>query len=282
MSGQQTEFGVLHVMPSGARCYFVEDHHGYYRCKADGKRGKRLTGVTTAVKPADYSPDGLMRWAARENGAGIAMLAAEGLGLPAADEIRDALSWLGSAKSIWQALNDAELTYDHIRDKAAKRGTNVHKYALQELAEGQPVPDYEGMTQVERNYARGVEKFWLEHDPEPELAEQVVLDEELGVAGTLDFLGRIRSRPGRGVIDAKTSGFIGISHHMQVALYAHLSEKAGYGKPDWTAILQVDEEGNYVLIPGQATTADALATVDLYRRVGRIEADARRAWKEAA
>lgn len=256
--------------------------HSYWRCKADGKRGKRLTGMTTGIKPVDFDPGRLLEWAARTNGIGVAMLASEGLALDDADAMRDALAWLNSADAIWAALEEADLTFDQVRDKAAVRGTNVHELALQALAEGRPVPDFDKMTPEERGYARGVMAFWLDHQPQVLQAEQVVCDSELGVAGRMDLRCTLGSewRLGPGVVDAKT-GYTGPKDHVQIAGYAHCADICGFGGSDWQAILKLKEDGTYELIPGVASQDDFLAALDLYRRRGRIEREAKKAWGAA-
>ncbi len=272
----------LVTMPNGTRLYYNDPDHSYWRCNEDGTRGRRLTGVTTVIKPFSFKPDGLMRWAAKQNGAGIAILATEGLELQDANEIRNRLHWLSSAEAIWTALEQNELTYEKLRDKAAKRGTNVHRLALQHLAETGEPPDMEKMTPEEQGYARGVTEFWLDHSPSPEVVEQIVYSEELGVAGRLDLLAKLGSgASGSGIIDAKTSSWIDEAAHVQVALYAHLSELCGFPKSTWTAILQLKENGSYELIRGQATTDDALAAIEVYRRAGRVGREAKKAWSEA-
>jgi hypothetical protein len=264
-------------LPDGTSLYFVEEGHEYWRCKPDGSRGMRLTGVTTAIKPLDFRPDNLMRWAARLNGEGIAELAGPALsGEP--ESIPDALAWLETAESIWDTLSEAELTYEHIRDRAAVRGTNVHELALLALARDQ-VPDLAGFSEEERGYAQGVMRFWLEHDPKPTHVEQVVCDPDLGVAGRFDLRATLSDREGVGLVDCKTGGYISEGAHAQLAGYDYLAGICEIGATDWQAILRVDAEGGYELIEGEAVHEDFLCAVDVYRRAGRIAREARKARK---
>lgn len=282
------DLGNLHSMPAGQSVYEIpDDHpneklrHSYWRVKPDGGRGKRLTGVTTISKVMNLDPSGLLRWAARTNGEGIAILASEAMGLTDADSMRDQLSWLNSADAIWRALEESSLTFEDIRDKAATRGTNVHELAFQALAEGKPVPDLAAMTEEEQGYAQAVMKFWLDREPVPTAVEQVLVDEERGVAGRMDFLGTTNEHLTPGVLDAKTGNYIMEADHVQVALYGHMAELCGFGVADWCELLHLRPDGSYELVPGQATVEDALACIDLYRRRGRIKGAATKQWKAA-
>ena len=75
-----------HRMPSGVRCFYKDDTHAYFKdirpkrksdLEGEWQGMGRLTGVSTVVGPADFNPTALMRWSARTNGIGVAMLAAE-------------------------------------------------------------------------------------------------------------------------------------------------------------------------------------------------------------
>lgn len=268
-----------HEMPSGATCYYRDSDHSYWTdIKPKTKQPDsewsgvgRLTGVSTVSAPVDFRPDNLMRWSAKTNGKGIAMLAADALELDDAESIRDQLSWLSDADSIWRTLEAHSLTYEDLRDEAGERGTNVHVHALHELASGKPVPAYEEMTDEERGRARGVTEFWLEHDVQPLQAEQVVLDLELGVAGRLDLRCILDGEPA--IVDLKT-GFLALKHHTQLAGYEHCARVSALGETAAQYFLQVDEDGGYDLVPCRATVEDFIAAVDVYRRSGRIAKEA--------
>lgn len=268
--------------PDGSAVFYVDETHAYYRCKPDGSRGKRLTGVTTAIKPLDFRPDNLMRWAANLNCDGVAELASAVLSSTDPDTLPDALAWLETGDGVRAALEESELTWQHLRDRAATRGTNVHARALGALAEGKAVPDLDDLTDEERGYAQGVVKFWLDHDPEPTHVEQVVFSDSLGIAGRFDLRAKLSTRKGICLIDAKTSRFISDGAHAQVALYDHLARECGIGGTDHQLILRLAADGSYELIECQADHEDALLAVDLYRRAARIGREARKARKAAA
>lgn len=290
-----SDFGALepHQLPNGSHVFYRDSDHAYYREVVERKAGwcgkGRLTGVSTVTAPFDFKPDLLMKWAARMNGEGIAVLAAEGLSLEDADDMRSALRWLESAESIWGALLDAELTYEHLRDASAASGTAIHKHALHALSTGRPVPDLDVLSDEERGCAQGVMAFWLDCDPEPLQSEQVVADLELGVAGRLDLrclLGAGRYRGETVMVDAKSklgdSRYVPIKHHAQLAGYEHCARVCGVGESDRQLILLVDAEGGYELIEGQADAEDFGFGVEVYRRSARIGSAAKRARKAAA
>lgn len=256
-------------LPSATLWYRDEDHYYAAHNEKTGKKGKRMTGVTTVTKVMDIDPSNLMKWSARTNCIGVAELF----------RMQGGGSWLDSGESIWEELNAWSLTYEDVREKAAGRGTNVHERVLQALAAGEH-PDTSDLTEEEAGHARGVIAFWLDHTPQPTLIEQAVCDPEINVAGRLDLLCSIDSREGQGVIDLKT-GYVGASAHVQAAGYCHLARVSGFDVPDdaWQLILQTSEEGSYKLIDGAATEEDFLDAVRIYRAAGRINGAQRKQMK---
>jgi hypothetical protein len=294
-------------MPNGTACWFrhtaadgTEDHKYYRGIEPKRKReldGEykgvgRLAGVTTVVAPCDFQPNALMRWAAKTNGIGVAELYQRAVSRAEADHeagfaaaVPD-LDWLADSGSIWRALTVAGLTYEDLREARAEEGTNVHKHALYALAAGKEVPDFERLSEAEQGYARGVSAFWLDHEPVTGSAEQVVCDLDLGVAGRYDWEGSLApcGREGCGcagqltlfsaLLDAKTSGFISVKSHAQVAGYELLKVTCGFPASRNLFILQVDDGGGYELIPVHAAGEDFVAAFGLYRRTQRISSAA--------
>lgn len=302
-----SDFGEFeqHIMPSGATVYFRDKigdrpDHSYWsdvemRKGVYGGKG-RLTGVSTVVGPFDFRPDALLRWAAKSNGAGVAMLAAGAMSCETIEEMRAELRWLESPESIWNALVDAKATFEDIREQAAGRGTNVHKEALHAMALGRPVPGFGELTEEEKGYARGVLAFFHDHEPETLHAEQVIADLDLGIAGRFDWRGSFDARcdtdccpchlllPGAiAMLDAKTSGYISNKAHVQLGGYEKGARVSGIGETDLQFILQLCEDGTYKLILSTGTAEDFAAALDVYRRSGRIgrEANAARRLREA-
>ena len=269
-----------HTMPDGSVVVYRDRDHSYWTsATVDGngasKCSGRLTGVTSVVSPYDWRPDNLMRWAANLNVAGVAALAAEGLSVDDIHDMRACLRWLESGESITAALEMGRLHWTQTRDDAATQGTDVHRYALQALAGGHPVPDLSRFAPDDQGHARGIMAFWLECEPEPLHTEQIVCDLELGVAGRFDLIcdltyNGVRQRA---LVDAKTtsSGFLPTKHHVQLAGYEHCASRVGIEPTEVRLILQVFPDGRYVLTPSCATADDFLVAVDLYRREARIK-----------
>jgi hypothetical protein len=263
------------VLPSGQSVWYFHEDHSYWRHNpVTGQRGKQLSGVTAVCKPLDYKPDSLMRWAAEKQCEGVAMLYEQSDG-------EEFLHWLSNAKAIWRELKDHGLTYDQIRDKKGEEGTNAHVLAFQALAMGRPVPDFDALSKRETQLAKAISLFWLEHDPHASQVEQIVYSERLGVAGRLDFRGRLKARcdnpicacqeaEGPGVIDLKTGGFISVAAHAQVGGgYPLLAEESGYGESNWAAILQVFDDGTYEFFKAESSPECFESAVATYRHAGK-------------
>lgn len=165
----------------------------------------------------------------------------------------------------------------HIRNRAGTRGTNVHLHALHALAKGQATPDYQEMTEEERGYATGVVDWWLDRLPKTLLAEQVVADLELGVAGRLDLICVLRGD--HVLVDAKTGNYVGAKDAVQQAGYTRLAEASGFPKPDWAMLLHLKADGTYKEVPVSATEEDFIAACRMYDRRRAINSEIRDAIK---
>jgi hypothetical protein len=270
-------------LPSGDSLWFYEADHSYWRHNPEtGERGRRLSGVTTVCKPLDYNPENLIRWAAETQCKGIAELYLR--------EPAEYLHWLTDPGLMWKRLNEEGLTYDQIRDLAGDEGTNVHKAAFQELAEGKPGLDFSGFNLREIALAEAVASFWFDHDPSASQVEQVVYSKRLGVAGRLDFRGRLGAKCANpicacqeadgppGVIDLKTGGFISCAAHAQVGGgYPLLAEESGFGGSNWAAILQVFDDGSYEFFRAEGSPESFECAVEAYRVAGKINGAAAKA-----
>lgn len=248
-------------LPNGTRCFYKDADHSYWRCKADGTRGTRLTGVSTVSAPLDFRPDPLLRWASR--------LTLEGVVRAFAGQEVPSDPFVLSAR-----LADLNLDWESIRDEAGAGGTNIHAQVLHALATGGEVPNLDDLPPEQRGKGQAVMKWWLDHDPTVLQAEQVVLCEEHGFAGRFDLRCEIQ-----GVIhmvDLKTGGFIPTKAHAQVAGYDLGAIESGFGPSTCLVIVQVAEDGTYRQIPVHATHEDFLAAVRVYRAAGRIGGAAKR------
>lgn len=287
-----------HTMLSGAVCFYRESDHSYWseikpkaKTKPEGEwtgvMASRLTGISTVVKPFDFEPEGLLRWAAKTNGVGIARLIRRSLdecqSVTTVAQVEQALEWTRDEWSIWRALEEEGLTYADLRDERAEEGTNVHKYALEALAQGHALPNYEELTETERGFADGVSGFWIEHMPGTIASELVVMHRKLRVAGRLDLRATLGVHCGRPVCpckqisvgdeflaDAKTSGYIPNKHHVQLSGYEVASVESGWDETAAQWILQVAESGDWKLVQVRTGAEDFVAAVDMYRRADRL------------
>jgi hypothetical protein len=239
-----------HTLPDGSVIFYRDSDHCYvtevHMPKNDwiGVKGTRLTSVTTAVKPLDFNPDALIRWAV--------------------------------------ALANDGIDWREERDARAQSGTNVHKHALYALATGRPLPDFDALTEEERGYALGVQAFWHEHEPAMELAEQIVYSRTHRVVGRADLFAWINGK--RVLMDAKTSAsqFIPAKHHGQLALYDLCAEECGVGGTDEQWILVVRPDGSYEPILCELDHGDALAALHVYRAAQKAANGTLRQRKAAA
>lgn len=261
-------------LPNGSRLHYVDDNHSYWRCKPDGSRGARLTGVSTVCSPLDFRPDSLMRW--------VEKLTLEGVSRGFNGE-----SVPNDPHILRQRLESKGLRWEQIRDQAAQRGTDVHALMLQALATGDEVPDLDELPLEDRGYGQAVMKWWLDRKPEVLEAEQVVLSETHGFAGRYDLRcvlsGGLESGQ-TAIVDLKTSGFVPNKAHAQVAGYDLGAMESGISRvqSDVLLILQVAADGTYQEVRSCATHEDFLAALTVYRASGRIGNAARVARKAAA
>ncbi len=222
-------------LPNGQSLWYIDEHptdpgqnHSYWRHNPKtGRKGRRLAGVTTVTEFLQTKREKrqLQKWAAKTQCIGIAELYVS----KAIHEGADSLDWLSNERSIWQELEAYGLTFDDVRERHARRGTNVHEVGFQALGMGRPVPDKDRLTKEEFGHVVSIEAFWLDHEPVARLVEQIVFSDRLGIAGRLDFLGMLGAKCGRpgcacavidfdreSVIDAKTGRFVSASAHVQV------------------------------------------------------------------
>lgn len=258
--------GELITLPNDTRLYYVDENHSYWRCKPDGSRGARLTGVSTVCSPLDFRPDSLMRWVEKLTLEGVAR-GFNGEAVPADPHV------------LRQRLESKDLRWEQIRDQAAQRGTNVHALMLHALATGDDIPDLDELPDEDRGYGQAVMKWWLDRKPEVLEAEQVVLSETNGFAGRYDLRCVLHGGLEEGqtaLVDLKTSGFVANKAHAQVAGYDLGAIESGIARvpSDVLLILQVSADGNYQEVRSCATHDDFLAALTVYRAAGRIGREA--------
>ena len=186
-----------------------------------------VTGITSAL-PKEAIP----RWAAKTVAEYAVSYVNQWTELPA-----------------WEALDLLKNVPWRNRDRAAARGTEVHK-VIEGLIQGLEY-DVEAELEPWINAARA---FVESARPEPEAMERTVYNERHLHAGTFDFLGRLRQFPelGRVLIDWKTSKGIYPDMGVQVVGgYAlggeYALDEAGkevdWVRPDSAAVVHLTERG---------------------------------------
>lgn len=255
-----------HEMPNGSEVFFRASDHAYWR-EANLETGKcsgRLPGVSTLVKPLDWRPDNLMTWASKRTLDGLVELVHGHDGWPD----------FADGDACYEALNDASLTWRHLRDKAGDRGSAAHD-VLEALAEGRPYQQILDRAQAhEKGYCDAVIAWWDHRAPRPINSEQVIFSAEHGYAGRFDLRCEVNGRIW--LVDLKTSKYIGTAYHAQLAGYDLAATECGIGPSDELYVLKVNDEGEFEEVRGCARPDDFLAAMDIYRRAGQIEGAARR------
>lgn len=185
-----------------------------------------------------------------------------------------------------ELLKQHKLTVNHVKDKAADRGTNVHA-ALEQFAETGTIPDPEFFPESERGYVQGLVAFLNDAHPTTHFSELTVASED-GWAGrfdwvvNLDFAGKVvtktypkktdvrREVSDTWLIDLKTSKGVYPSYKLQTAAYAHGFWECGYGPVRHAGVLRVTEDGRYELVESDATYDEFLSVLDVYHAVKRL------------
>ena len=267
-----------HTLPDETHIYYEPDPaHAYYNevKKAPKSKGgysfvrdSRFTGVSTPTKALDSNIDGLLYWAAKLDQTGVADLAGAQIG--AGCDVGD-LEWLCSQESISKALREAELTWAHVRDRAAQRGTNVHERIFLALATGKRPPSLSKLSGEERAYGQAAIRWWRDRDPEPLYAEQVTVHRELKVAGRFDLLAEIDGE--RVLVDAKTRqrGQDRRSDHAQLPGYEACNIACGIGASERRVVLLLLPDASYREVECVGDEDDFTAGLEAYRRGGDLE-----------
>lgn len=260
-------------MPNGTTVYYRDSDHQYNRDNPFTRDG-RIPGISTISKhDGDANSDPLMDWAVR--------LAYEGVARHAARELSE--DWLANGETIAAKLRSSGDTWREVRDAKGKVGTVSHG-VLQALAEG--------VTPILRTgYDHAVVDWWKKRRPEVLDAERVTYSAEQRYAGRFDLRARITTEitapyaipnlQGKvALTDAKTSGFISNSFHIQAEGYDLANVECGIGPSDVRLILQLGEDGSWCEWESRGTHADFVTALNAYRMGRRISNAARADWKQ--
>lgn len=244
--GAATPVVVSSTVPSGYTISYCPDPRGY---TIDGIEVPSVTTVLDCLsKPA------LTWWGMKIGVAGVTQLLADEV-LPGS--YPDSLL---TTEDIVKLLTEHKLTVNHQRDKAAKRGTNVHN-ALEHWALTGKLAHPDDFPEEEQGYVRGLNAFLADCK-----GQLVALDSELmvgskehGFAGRFDLRAQTISeiqfqtgprtrrsvQRGVGIFDLKTSKGVYDSHYLQLSAYRLGLEESGYGRSDFEAIILVNADGRY-------------------------------------
>lgn len=319
--------------PSGIEiAYFTEPRRaytvrqGYVSAGGDGggyTPWREVPSVTTVLdvlhKPA------LTWWGQRIGLEGIIALAEVGIVKVTADGklaaphiekneegkivVPDGAAWeYATMENLTLWLTKQKLTVNHIRDDAAKRGTNVHD-AFEAWAVTGKMPDpnetfEDGRPMYasdEMPYVEGFRKFVVDMGDAWETtgSEVAVGSVEHGFAGRYDLRGktnrdvtlvtrattlageplkRAKDRkvtviPGgtRGLVDLKTSKGIYATHLVQLEAYEGAGVECGLEPTDWRAVLHVTKDGLYEFKRARAKYEDFLAILHTHNTLISVE-----------
>jgi hypothetical protein len=162
-----------------------------------------------------------------------------------------------SVDDVVSLLTKESLTVNHVRDKAADRGTSVHQ-GFEDFCTTGIRPNPLNFPEAERGFVEGLVRFIEEVNPIVLEAEVMVGSAKHGFAGRFDLLARteevvVKTGPrtertipaGIGVWDLKTSKGFYDSHLLQVCAYAEAAWECGYPESSYQAIVRVSANGRY-------------------------------------
>lgn len=232
---------------------YRDKSHRYW-IMAEGERTAAVS-VTAALKV--LSKDALLKWAEDCGAAGAAMLAGMGelKGVP--------LDEVGARVRLHGLGRDAK------REASADRGTLVHR-VLEAWARERAVPDLADFAPEHRGYVQGLAAFLLTARPKPTAIERIVGSVKHTYAGRLDLRADLDGRDC--VVDLKTNprGRVYDEAHVQARAYADADVECGSPAPEGIVIVAVGEQGNFEMVECEATSADWLNVLAVYRSMCRL------------
>jgi hypothetical protein len=255
------------ILPSGIEVHFEAEPKRFYRARMhpdvellpeQAEHGleawREVVSCSTITKILDKP--GLVHWGEEIGVAGVKALVERGY-----CDTENLKTW--SVEMIRELMKTKGLRTWQSRDKAAGRGTSVHK-ALEGWAMSGSIVDPEVFPANEQGYVIGLNRFLSESGFVPMKSEVIVASLIHGFAGRFDLMGNIpepvkistkltkagiehRStvEPDSFLVDLKTSSGVYDDHHLQVAGYQGICEESGYERPNQTAILRTSVDGKY-------------------------------------
>ena len=131
--------------------------------------------------------------------------------------------------------------YSDVLNNAADFGTKIHE-TLANIVTGKPIPDeqYKGSFDDVIKYNSTISnflKYYSQHEIETIYSEKSLLSENLGYAGTIDWVHRENNKIA--LVDFKTSSSYKSYMAMQLSAYMHLIEDQTGIKIDYAKIMLV-------------------------------------------
>ena len=202
-----------------------------------GGEGKSLPSVTTVLKIIHSEP--LTDWMVKEERDGV--LEAAGKAFASFPSFGwDGITGTEFIEHIKRQLPRGKCCYAKSK-AAADHGTLVHGL-IEGWAKGNPPPScFSPVPEIRHGYDAFL-RWATKVDLEPVAVEKRVASEELGVAGTLDMVGRLTRKTGTRVlalVDVKTSKAVYPSMFLQLALYREALRHMGEEVPEVSVIVRV-------------------------------------------
>ncbi len=127
-------------------------------------------------------------------------------------------------------------------EESRERGSAVHAACFAHLTGDYVVP----LRPSWSGYFDSFRRWCDAADPRVEIAEERMVDKQLGYCGQMDFIGTTGFRDGRGLIDWKTSIAVEKWFRLQGAGYRHLAGTNGY-LTEWGGNLRLKADGSMPL-----------------------------------
>ena len=168
----------------------------------------------------------------------------------------------------------AEITVNHKRDNAANRGTKAHT-AFETWAKTGIWTPVETFPEEQQPYVEGLHKFFAETKLENVHAEVMVASFDWKFAGRYDLRAIMTNKRFgldhvKSVTDLKTSKRVYVSHFLQAEGYEGAGIECGWKPSDKRFIVHCTIEGDYEIIPSEATYDDFTAAIQLQRTIERL------------
>jgi len=272
---EEQQYGVTEKTPSGIEVYYQPQRDDPPQRRLYRVNSIEVPGNTTVLDVLDSSGP-LIWWGQKVGVAG----ALTWMGHGDAPELIAPYSGLGpddpAVLSLVDWMTAQQITTNHQRDKAADRGTNVHK-ALERWCETGVMPEPDDFPDHERGYVVALVAYLTDTqgavDFDSIQSEVMVGSAEHLFAGRYDLrmtltkpcemVVRIypKAKPkvmeipaGRYLKDAKTSSGVYDKHFLQLEGYEGASLECGYDPTDYRAVLHLADDGRYELVLNGAQT----------------------------